>query len=104
MTAPTLVPITKREAQWVELDEMPILFANHFLVQPQPHEFVLTLGQVIGPPLIGTPEEIAEQAREFGPAKIHPTCRVGITRHRLAELIGVLQGALRDHDRSFGED
>jgi hypothetical protein len=31
------------------------MFANHFLVQHQLNEFVVTLGQVTGPPVVGSP-------------------------------------------------
>ena len=85
--------------EWIDFDELPIVFANHFLVQHQPDEFVLTLGQVTGPPLVGTAEQIRERARETAEVPIHTLARVGLTRHRLTELIAVLQGALDDHDR-----
>ena len=64
--------------EWVDFEEQPIVFANHFLVQHQPNEFVLTLGQVTGPPV------------------------VGLTRPRVLELINVLQATLEDHDRIAG--
>jgi hypothetical protein len=85
--------------EWIDFDEAPIVFANHFLVQHQPDEFVLTLGQVTGPPLVGTPEQIREQARDASEVPIHTLARVGLTRHRLTELIAVLQSTLDDHDR-----
>ena len=30
--------------RWIDFDETPIVFTNHFLAQHQPNEFVLTLG------------------------------------------------------------
>lgn len=85
--------------QWIDFEEQPIVFANHFLVQHQPGEFVLTVGQVTGPPVVGTPEQIREQARAASAVPIHTMARVGLTRHRLVELIGILQATLEDHDR-----
>jgi hypothetical protein len=88
--------------QWIDFDETPILFSNHFLVQHQPNEFVLTVGQVTGPPLVGTPEQIREQAREFHRVPIATLARMGLTRDRTVELIGLLQAALQEHDRMLG--
>jgi hypothetical protein len=85
--------------EWIDFDEVPIAFANHFLVQHQPDEFVLTVGQVTGPPLVGTPEQIREQARNASHVPIHAIARVGLTRQRLVELIGLLQAELEEHDR-----
>jgi hypothetical protein len=87
---------------WTEFDETPILFANRFLAQHQPSEFILTLGQVTGPPLTGTPEEIREHAAERQ-LPIGTVARVGLTRHRVIELIAVLQSELDEHDRELGE-
>jgi hypothetical protein len=88
--------------EWIDFDESPILFANHFLIQRQPNEFVLTLGQVTAPPVVGTPEEIREQSREFGHVTVNTLARVGLTRLRMTELISMLQNALDEHDRLFG--
>jgi hypothetical protein len=85
--------------EWIDFDEVPIVFANHFLVQHQPDEFVVSLGQVTGPPLVGTPEQIREQARGVSHVPIHAIARVGLTRQRLVELIGILQAELEEHDR-----
>ena len=103
MTAPTH-PGAELGAplQWIDFDETPILFANHFLIQHQPNEFVVTVGQVTGPPVVGTPEQIREQARIAGRVPIHTLGRVGLTRERVVELIGILQATLQDHDRIAG--
>jgi hypothetical protein len=84
---------------WTEFDSVPILFANHFLVQHQPDEFVLTLGQVTAPPLVGTPEEVSGQAGRLTHVPVETLARVGLTRHRLTELIALLQAELDEHDR-----
>jgi hypothetical protein len=87
--------------EWVEFDEQPIVFANQFLVQHEPNEFVVSLGQVVGPPVVGPPDQVrAYHGAE--PVPIHTLCRVGLTRLRVTELINVLQAALDDHDRTFG--
>ena len=35
-----------------DFDDSPILLANHFLIQHQPDEFVVSLSQVTAPPLV----------------------------------------------------
>jgi hypothetical protein len=86
--------------EWVDFDEVPILFANHFLVQHQPNEFVVSIGQVTGPPVFGTPDQINDQLRQTESVPINTLARVGLTRHRAAELISVLQTAVEEHDRA----
>jgi hypothetical protein len=95
----TIVQNPRMSLQWVDFDETPILFANHFLVQHEPDEFVLSLGQVTGPPVIGTPEEIHVEAERASTVPIATLARVGLTRGRLVELISILQANLEDHDR-----
>ena len=88
--------------QWQEFEDTPIFFSNHFLVQHQPNEFVLTLGQVTGPPVVGTPDQVRAQARDIGHVPIHTIARTGLTRDRLVELIGILHATLDEHDRMLG--
>jgi hypothetical protein len=103
MTAPTYPGAEySLPLQWQEFEDTPIFFSNHFLIQHQPNEFVLTLGQVTGPPVLGTPEQIRAQATTLGHVPIHTLARAGLTRDRMVELIGVLQAALEEHDRMLG--
>ena len=76
---------------------MPILLANNFLIQHEPHEFVLTFGQAPAP-LVGTPDLVAEPE----PMPIHALARFGLTRERTEELITLLQAKLEEHDRLIG--
>jgi hypothetical protein len=84
---------------WTEFDEVPILFANHFLVQHHPEEFVLTLGQVSEPPLEGSSAEVSEQAGRLTHVPVTALAKVSMSRLRLTELIALLQAALEEHDR-----
>ena len=88
--------------QWIDFEETPILFSNYFLAQHQPNEFILSFGQVTGPPVVGTPDQIRDQARGLSHVPIQTVARTGLTRDRLVELIGILQETLRDHDRLAG--
>jgi hypothetical protein len=88
--------------EWIDFDETPILFANHFLVQHEIEEFVVSLGQVVGPPAVGPPEDLTRPVAPIHDAHhvpINTLARVGLTRHRMTELIELLQSALEEHDR-----
>jgi hypothetical protein len=84
-----------RPLAWVEFDDVPILFGNHFLVQHEPDEFVLTVGQVTAPPLVGPSTAPGGQNE----VPIHTLARIGLTRNRVAELIALLQSSVEEHDR-----
>ncbi len=87
-----------------DFDDSPILLANHFLIQHQPDEFVVSLSQVTAPPLVGPPEEIRAQARSSGgEVPVHTIARVAMTRRRVVELIALLQERLDEHDRLMGD-
>jgi hypothetical protein len=87
---------------WTEFEAVPILFGNHFLVQHQPDEFVLSVGQWTGPPLVGSRDEVERQASELSGIPVETLAHVAMTRRRVTELIAVLQAALEDHDRVLG--
>lgn len=88
---------------WVGYDELPILYANHFLVQYQEERsFVLGIGQGTVPPLIGSPEEIAEQIAHIGFVPIKPLDRIALTEEKVRELLAVLQASLEKADQIRG--
>jgi len=83
---------------YLGLEDVPILFANQFVIQHEKNEFVLTVGQLQPPILLGSPEERKEQAKKLTYVPIRVVARFGLTRQRLAELIEVLQSNLRKYD------
>ena len=84
---------------YLGLEDVPILFANQFVIQHEKNEFVLTVGQLQPPILLGSPEERKEQAKRLTYVPIRVVGRFGLTRQRLAELIEVLQSNLRTYDK-----
>ena len=86
-----------------DFDDSPILFANHFIIQHQPDEFVVSMGQLTAPPLIGTPDQMRAQARDHGDVEVHTIARVAMNRRRTVELIALLQEQLEEHDREVGD-
>lgn len=93
--APTDPTPVKIPYTWVGYDELPILYANQFLVQyQQERSFVLGIGQGTAPPLIGSPEEIAEQIAQIEFVPIKPLLRIALTEEKARELLAVLQASL----------
>jgi len=83
---------------YVGAEDEPILLANQFAIQHQKNEFILTVGQLQPPILLGSPEERKEQAKKLTYVPIRVVARFGLTRQRLAELIEALQINLRKYD------
>jgi len=73
------------------IEDVPVLYANHFIIQHNQNEFILSVGQLSPPILLGTPEEQAEQARQLSYVPVKIVARLAMTRQRLSELIGILQ-------------
>jgi len=85
-SAASTVRQPRPSGEWGEIDETPILFANEFLIQQQPDEFFVTIGQATG----------------LAPAPVYTIARVALTRHRLTELISLLENRLAEHDAAAG--
>ena len=86
---------------WIGAEDLPVLFVNTFVGQIQPQEgaFYLTLGQVLPPALIGTPQEQAEQLEQIAYVPIKPVARLALTRSRVEELVAILQTNLDQYDQ-----
>jgi hypothetical protein len=85
---------------WVGYDETPIIYANQFLIQFQSEaSFVVGVGQATAPPLIGTPEQIAELAADIDFIPVRPLARFALTPDKLRELIQTLQANLDNFER-----
>ena len=84
---------------YIGAEDEPILFANNFVIQHQENEFILTVGQLQMPILLGTPEERKEQAKKLTHVAIRVVARFGLTRQRLVALIKALQDNLQKYDK-----
>lgn len=85
---------------FVGADDVTIEFANQFVIQHQEEEFILTLGQMAPPLLLGSDEEKLEQAKNLSFVPIKVIGRFGFTRDRLEALIEVLQTNLARFDKT----
>ncbi len=90
------VPLT-----WIGAEDLPVSFANMFVGQVQPEEnvFYLTIGQMVPPVLVGTPQEKAEQLKQIAYIPVKPIARLALTRPRLQELAALLQLNLDQYDQ-----
>lgn len=88
---------------YTSMDDVPMLFANQFAIQFEQDEFILTIGQLQPPILIGTPEEKMEQAKRLTHVPIRVLIRVGMTRTRLEQLAKVLTDHIATYDAQKGE-
>jgi len=88
------------QATFLEGEDTLVLLANVFAVQQQQEdEFVLTIGQV-APLLSGaTRDEQREAARNIGKVNVKVITRVVLTKARMNEFVGILQGALSATNR-----
>jgi flagellar motor switch/type III secretory pathway protein FliN len=87
---------------FIGAEDVPILFANQFVISFQQQEFILTAGQIAPPILLGSEEEQRQQARDISFVPVKVVARLGMTRQRMAELVAVLQDTLRKFDEQSG--
>lgn len=77
---------------WVGLDDAPIHLANMFICQTVARDqFVLSIGQGVPPPLLGSPDEIREQVNHLTHVPIRPLARLSLTEETLQQLLSILQ-------------
>src|SRR5215208_4133955 len=87
--------------RWVGTEETPARFANQVLGQIGPQgEIVLTFGQLIPPAIVGTPDQIAEQAKQIEQVSTQTVARLVITRTGLDELIELLKQTADNSERA----
>ena len=79
---------------------MPILYANAFVSQFDKDGFIVTIGQMSPPALVGTPSEIKEQLEQIDYVHVQPLARLGLTRERMQELVTFLQTNLDQSEQA----
>lgn len=78
---------------WVGLEERPVEAVNMVVVQRDEldGDFFINLGIATPPLLLGTPDEIAEQATRIGYVPVRTVARLAVSPRRLRELHSVLE-------------
>jgi len=89
---PTGIPIVLNG-----FEDVPILYANNFIIQYETGDFILTAGQLTPPVLLGTEEEQREQAKRITHVSVKVVARISMNRTRLEQL----NNLLTDHLRRF---
>jgi hypothetical protein len=84
---------------YVESEETPILAANEFLIQFHRGGFILTIGQVTPPPIVGSREEVIEQVKQMPFVPVRVVGRFSMTEESTRALVDLLQA----HIRRFGQ-
>ncbi len=77
---------------------MPIMLANVFTLQRNQDEYILLIGQISPPILVGSQDEQRRQLQELGTLSVRPIARIGFTQARLRELVGILESSLIPSD------
>ncbi len=72
---------------WVGAEELPVLLANQFVGRVHEDTFFLTVGQMVPPALIGTPEEQAEQLEVLAYIPVKPLIRLTLSRADVQQLV-----------------
>lgn len=80
---------------WENVEGLPVLFANQFIVQHFQDEFILTVGQMVPPALLGDEEQREAQLRELEQVTVRPLARIAFTRARLIEFVQALEAGPR---------
>lgn len=95
---------------WAGVEDVPIFYANTFVCQwdlVSHGGFIITVGQLTPPALMGTPEEVREQAEQVSYVPVRAVTRLGITRAKLDDLIAILTINRDGYDKAvskMGED
>ena len=76
--------------RWTGLDAVPVTFANNFLCQRTPHEFIVTFSQLVPPAIESMTEEELGALSEV-PARV--VFQAGVAPERMRQLIEVLQSS-----------
>jgi hypothetical protein len=88
---------------WENLDGVPVLLANQFIIQHFQDEFILTVGQMVPPTLLGDEQARAAQLQRIEQMTVRPLTRIAFTRARLTELIETLAAHSEKYDREKQE-
>jgi len=79
--------------RWVDVHDLPILYANQFMLQYHGGDFFLVPGVVTPPALTGPNQH--EEARRLKFVAVHPVARLAVPRATLEALARIIQQQLK---------
>jgi hypothetical protein len=92
-------------AQWVNVEDTELTYANQFAVQNTPTELVILVGQVAHPFFVGTDEEQAAQVQALTSVDIRTVARLAVPRPIAGELLKFLESQIAKYDaRMVGDN
>ncbi len=94
--------MVKLPVAWIGVEELPVLAANQVVSQFQGDLFILSLGVIAPPMLLGSHEDMMEQAKRLSFVPVKPVARIAATREFMVQLIDVLTRNLANYDESKG--
>jgi hypothetical protein len=83
---------------FIGAEDVPILYGNQFVVQFLQDEFIITIGQMAPPILLGSPEQQMEQAKKVSFVPIRVVARLAFNRTRFEELTQLMQQQMARFD------
>lgn len=94
---------------WPDVDALPVLRANQFIVQVETgprgeaEGCIVTIGFVAPPVILGSAEEQQVAIRALGAVEAKALARVSMSRARVEELIGLLASVAQAMDGTVQE-
>lgn len=89
---------------WIGAEDLPLLLTNQFVVQVHEGTFFLTIGQMVPPALIGTPDERVEQLRQIAYVPVKPVARLALTPTDVRRLASALNANLDQLEQTQQEE
>lgn len=102
MTAPDPQEGVRLPVVYVGLEDVVVAHANHFVLQFDRGDYILTVGQVELPMLLGDVDDQREQMRQIAYAPARALARVVLTGERVQELRDLLNAQLAQHESDAG--
>lgn len=75
---------------YVGMEDVPVLYANNFVIQTYEGDSILTIGQLSPPLLLGSDEERLRQVDQVSYVPVKVIARLSLSRARIQELLEVL--------------
>jgi hypothetical protein len=89
---------------WVGAEDVPVIAANHFLLQVHEGEIFLSAGTLTPPVVLGNdPEDLRRQIDAVSFVPVKTVARFSLNRRRLGELITLLDDGAKKYDDEDGE-
>lgn len=84
---------------WIGLEELSVQLANQAICQYTPDgQFIVSIGQMAPPVLLGSPEEIRQEVKRLSHIAVKPLLRVNFSESSLRDLLRIIQTNLEQFE------